>query len=94
MNRYKSVIQDLFDNMTTIGEVIQPDNESIKELRETQIKISGEFKETLSDEQSVMHEEYMKTYYDMSNQEVYKAYLQGIYLGLRLMAESFYHSEL
>lgn len=64
MNRYKSVIKDLFDNMTTIGEVIQPDNESIKELREIQIKISGKFKETLSDEQSVMHEEYMKTYYD------------------------------
>lgn len=63
MNRYKSVIKDLFDNMTTIGEVIQPDNESIKELREIQIKISGKFKETLSDEQSVMHEEYMKTYY-------------------------------
>ena len=94
MSQYKSVIEELFNGNVMISEMLQPQGEEADLHRQVQAEMSQKLKDSLSNEQYKLHQKYMESAYDTYNDEVYKAYLQGIYLGLRLMAESFYLSEL
>lgn len=94
MSQYKSVIEELFNGNVMISEMLQPQGEEADLHRQVQAEMAQKLQDNLSNEQYKLHEKYMDAAYDTYNDEVYKAYLQGIYLGLRLMAESFYHSEL
>ena len=94
MSQYKSVIEELFNGNVMISEMLQPQGEEADLHRQVQAEMAQKLQDSLSKEQYKLHEKYMETAYDTQGDEVYKAYLQGIYLGLRLMAESFYNSEL
>lgn len=94
MKEYKSVIEDLFNGNVMIEEMLELQGKDAEHLRNVQVEMEKKLRDNLTKEQYEIHEEYMTSAYDMSNKEVYKAYMQGIYLGLRLMAEAFYHSEL
>lgn len=90
----ESIIKDLFNGDVMIGEMLQPKGDEADYHRRVQLEMSEKLKYNLTEEQFSLHEDYMAAVGDTYGDEVYKAYLQGIYLGLRLMAESFYHSEL
>ena len=94
MKEYKSVIEDLFNGNVMIEEMLELQGEDAEHLRSVQVEIDKKLRDNLTKEQYQIHEEYMTSAHDISNREVYKAYMQGIYLGLRLMSEAFYHTEL
>ena len=94
MSQYKSILEELFNGNIIIGESLQPKGETAEFHRKALSEMSQKLKDNLSNEQYKLHEEYMDSAYDTYNDEVYKAYLQGVYFGLRLMAESFHNSEL
>lgn len=77
-----------------IEEILELQGEDVEHLRSVQVEIDKKLRDNLTKEQYQINEKYMTLAHDMSNREVYKAYMQGIYLGLRLMSEAFYHSEL
>ena len=94
MKDYKSVMEELFNGNVMIGEMLEIQGEDVEHLRGLQVELDEKLRKGLTKEQYQIHEEYMKSAHDMSNREVYKAYVQGVYFGLRLMSEAFYHSEL
>ena len=94
MSQYKSVIEEMFNGNVMISEMLQPQGEEADLHRQVQAELAQKLQDNLSNEQYKLHEKNMEPAYDTCNDEVYKAYFQDIYLGLRIMAESFYNSEM
>jgi len=89
MNGQRSVLEGLYMTLEDIDESIYPQDEASKEHRKQKRELAEKIKESYSPEQFEMHEDYWELQRECLSDEVYKAYREGMYFGLRLMAESF-----
>lgn len=72
-----------------ISESIYPNDAVSKEHRQKKIDIAEKMKNSYAPEQMKLHEDYLELQRICLTDEVYKAYREGMYFGLRIMAESF-----